>query len=54
MFNLKYKKRLCIPSYYALKDMAKHNVSPFLIEEIVIEGDDYKDKMIREVVDLFI
>jgi hypothetical protein len=45
MFNLKYQKKLCIPSYDALKDMARHSVPPFLVEEIVVEGDEYKDKM---------
>ena len=45
MFNLKFQKKLCIPSHDALKDMTRHNVSPSMVEEIVLEGGDYNDKM---------
>lgn len=44
MFDLKYKKKLCIPSMDALKDMSRHNVPPDLVEKIVLEGEDYKDR----------
>jgi hypothetical protein len=45
MFNLKFQKKLCIPSYDALKDMARHDIPPSMVEEIVLDGDDFKDKM---------
>ena len=45
MFNLKYQKKLCIPSHDALKDMARHDISPSMVEEIILDGNDYKDKM---------
>jgi hypothetical protein len=45
MFNLKFQKKLCIPSHDALKDMARHDVPPSMVEEIVLDGDDFKDKM---------
>ena len=45
MSNLRYQKKLCIPSHDALKDMARHDVPPIMVEEIVIGGDDFKDKM---------
>ena len=36
---------LCIPSHDALKDMVKHNLTPSLVEAIIIDGIDYKDRM---------
>ena len=48
MFNLKFRKMLCIPSHDALKDMVKHNLTPDLVESIIIDGDDYKNKMMRK------
>ena len=45
MFNLRYQKKLCVPSNDALKDMARHNVPPIMVEEIVFDGTDFKDKM---------
>ena len=48
MFNLKYKRKLCIPSHDALKDMARHDVPPSLVETIITEGDDFKDKMMTK------
>ena len=48
MLNLKFKKKLCIPSRDALKDMVKHNLTPDLVESIIIDGDDYKNKMMRK------
>ena len=45
MFNLKYKGKLCVPSHDALKDMARHDVLPSLVEYIILEGQDYADKM---------
>jgi hypothetical protein len=44
MFDLKYRKRLCIPSKDALKDMSRHNIPPSLVERIVIEGEGFRDK----------
>jgi hypothetical protein len=48
MFNLRYKRKLCIPSHDALKDMARHDVSPSLVETIITDGDDYEDKMMAK------
>jgi len=48
MFNLKYKGKLCIPSHDALKDMARHDVPPSMVEVIILDGDDYKDKMMTK------
>lgn len=45
MFDLRYKGKLCIPSRDALKDMARHDVPPSLVEKIVINGDDYENGM---------
>ena len=45
MFNLKFRKKLCIPSHDALKDMVRHNITPSLVEAIIIDGNDYKDRM---------
>jgi hypothetical protein len=44
MFDMKYRKKLCIPSHDALKDMSRHNVPPALVEKIILEGEDYKDR----------
>ena len=44
MFDLKYRKKLCIPSYDALKDMSRHNIPPALVEMIIPEGEDFKDR----------
>ncbi|MDO9537134.1 MAG: hypothetical protein Q7J68_02325 [Thermoplasmata archaeon] len=41
MFNLRYKKKLCVPSYDALKDMARHDVPPSFVETIILDGEDY-------------
>jgi hypothetical protein len=43
MFDLKYRKKLCIPSYDALKDMSRHNIPPALVEKIIHQGDDFKN-----------
>ncbi len=48
MLDLRYEGKLCIPSHDALKDMAKHDVSPSLLEKIVMDGDDYRDKMMSK------
>ena len=45
MFNLKFQKKLCIPSHDALKDMTRHNIPPAQVETIIIDGGDFKDKM---------
>jgi hypothetical protein len=42
MFDLKYRKRLCIPSYDALRDMSRHNIPPALVERIKLEGEEFK------------
>ncbi len=44
MFNLRYKGKPCVPSHDALKDMARHDVSHFMVEHIILEGEDYSDK----------
>jgi hypothetical protein len=44
MFDLKYRKKLCIPSYDALKDMSRYNIPPTLVEMIILEGEDFKDR----------
>ncbi|UCE37556.1 MAG: hypothetical protein JSW00_19230 [Thermoplasmata archaeon] len=44
MHNLKYNKKLCIPSLDALKDMSKNNIPPTLVERIILEGEDFKDR----------
>lgn len=43
MFGPIYKKKLCIPSKDALKDMVKHNVSPAMVQDIIENGNDYKN-----------
>ena len=48
MFNQRYKRKLCIPSHDASKDMARHDVPPSLVEIIITDGDDYKDKMMAK------
>ncbi len=48
MFNLKYKGKTCVPSHDALKDMARHDVPPSLVEHIILDGQDYKDKMMAK------
>ncbi|MBI5000860.1 MAG: hypothetical protein HZB92_04950 [Euryarchaeota archaeon] len=41
MFELRFRGRLCVPSHDALRDMARHDVPPSLVECIVIEGEEY-------------
>jgi hypothetical protein len=48
MFDLRYKGKLCVPSHDALKDMTRHDVSHFTVASIIVEGHDYKDKMMAE------
>ena len=48
MFNLKFQKKLCVPSYDALKDMARHNVLPVQVETIIIDGDDFQDPWMKK------
>ncbi|MBA3046370.1 MAG: hypothetical protein KKH41_02880 [Candidatus Thermoplasmatota archaeon] len=45
MFDLRYKGKPCVPSHDALKDMAQHDVPPSLVEHIILDGTDYKDRM---------
>lgn len=51
MFDLKYHKKLCISSLDAVKDMSRHNVPPALVEKIILEGEDFKDRQMgkREI-----
>ena len=44
MFDLKYRKKLCIPSHDALKDMSRHNIPPTVVGKIILEGEDFKDR----------
>jgi hypothetical protein len=48
MFDLKYRKKLCIPSYDAVKDMSRHNIPPALVERIILKGDDFKDRHMKK------
>ncbi len=48
MFNLRYKNKPCVPSHDALKDMARHDISPTLVEHIILEGCDYQDRMMAK------
>lgn len=48
MFNLRYKKKPCVPSHDALKDMARHDIPPYLVETIILEGDDFEDRMMTK------
>ena len=48
MFNLRYKGKICVPSHDALKDMARHDVPPSLVEIIILEGEDYADKFMTK------
>jgi hypothetical protein len=45
MFDLRYLKRLCIPSHDALKDMARHDVPPSLVERIILDGEEHRNGM---------
>jgi hypothetical protein len=48
MFNLRYRRKLCIPSHDALKDMTRHDVPPSLVEKVVLDGGDYADNMMSK------
>lgn len=48
MFDLKYRKKLCIPSYDAVKDMSRHNIPPALVERIIIEGENFKYRHMKK------
>jgi hypothetical protein len=48
MFDLKYRKKLCIPSYDALKDMSRHNIPPALVERIILKGEDFRNKHMKK------
>ena len=48
MFDLKYRKKLCIPSYDAVKDMARHIIPPALLERIILEGEDFRDRHMKK------
>ena len=48
MFNLRYKGKTCVPSHDSLKDMARHDVPLSLVEYIILEGQDYADRMMAK------
>lgn len=48
MFDLRYQGKLCIPTHDALKDMSRHDVPPTLVERIILDGEDYEDKMMTK------
>jgi hypothetical protein len=48
MFDLRYKGILCVPSHDALKDMARHDVPPDLVAAIILDGQDYSDRMMAK------
>ena len=48
MFNLKYKNKPCVPSHDALKDMARHDVPFSFVGYIILEGQDYTDRMMAK------
>ncbi|MFO7618723.1 MAG: hypothetical protein R6W91_03600 [Thermoplasmata archaeon] len=48
MFNLRYEGKLCVPSHDALKDMARHDVPPRLVEVMILDGQDYEDRMMAK------
>jgi hypothetical protein len=43
MFDLYFRKKRCIPSRDALKDMGKHDIPPTLVRAIIEEGEDYRN-----------
>jgi len=45
VFDLRYRGKLCIPSHDALRDMARHDIPPSLVEKIIIDGSDYENGM---------
>ncbi len=45
MFELRYNGKLCIPSHDALKDMARHDVPPSLVERIIMDGGEHRNGM---------
>ena len=48
MFDTRFKGKICVPSKDALKDMAKHNVSPSMLKGIIEEGNDYKNSRMKK------
>ena len=48
MFNLRYMKKLCVPNHDALKDIARHDVSPSLVEMIILGGSYCTDRMMTK------
>ena len=48
MFNLKYKGKLCVPSHDALKDMNQHDIPHHLVEDIILNGQDFEDRMMAK------
>jgi hypothetical protein len=43
MFGCQFKGRLCVLSLDAVKDMARHDISPFVVREIIEYGQDFSD-----------
>jgi len=45
LFGLKYREKQCIPSHDALKDMVRLNITPALVEAIILDGIDHRNGM---------
>jgi hypothetical protein len=43
MFECQFNGRLCVVSLDAAKDMARHDIGPFLVREIIEYGQDFSD-----------
>ena len=43
MFDVRFRSKLCIPSKDTLKDMVRHDISPWKLQEIIEDGYDYED-----------
>jgi hypothetical protein len=43
MFECQFKGRLCVLSLDAVKDMARHDISPFAVREIIEYGQEFSD-----------
>jgi hypothetical protein len=43
MFECRFNGRLCVLSLDAVKDMARRDISPYFLAEIIEQGQDYKD-----------
>ena len=43
MFECQFNGRLCVLSLDAVKDMARHDISPFVVREIIECGQEFSD-----------